>query len=306
MSVYTRSEDFTHWVTIKDRTNIKVDPNVVQMNIYDPCNRRVVSNASMGKNATGEYYYYYTIPSSATYGRYDIKVVAESSTPTTTNFKDEFFVMPWDVEEEVRQISGIADEKSIADRDLSNLCWMAYQRALREVYIHHYKETPNPNVSSGAGIDGTNVYFQTKHFPLADSNGDGVVSGNTSSCATDVTGWWLSSTGAYSKLDIAITQSENGTIEIYQADGTTALPSNNNGVYLDYWVRYESFNQYLFQQAVCFLAAHYLAVRMKSVDHVTIADLARNTPILIKDERRFYKEYQRLMNLIRRPRISGV
>jgi len=304
MAIYQRGESYSHHVTIKDRNNTKVDPAVILETIKDPCGRQVVSNASMGKTGTGQYYYYYNIPSTATYGRYDVKTAGESSSATVATFKDEFFVMPWDVAKEVRQITGIGDEKTISDNDLENICWMSYKRALKEVYLHHYKEAPQPNVNTGILVDGSNVYFQTKSFPIADINGDGSVTGNVTSCATDVDGWWINSSGAFSKCDIAITNADNGTIELYQTDGLTAIPSNYEGLYLDYYSKYESYDEDLFQQAVAYLAAHYIMMRLKQPDRITIADINRNSPILIKDDKRFYFEYKRLMALIRKPIAS--
>ena len=303
MTIYQRGEHYVHHVTIKDRNNTKVDPADVAIAIYDPCKRQMTNytTGSMGKSGTGEYYYNWFIPSAATYGRYSTQVRARSSTPTTTYITGEFFVMPWDVSTDVKQITGIVDEKSISDKDLESVCWMSYQRALKEVYMHHYGETPNPNVNNGQLFNGSNVYFQTKHFPIADSNGDGAITGNVTSCATDVEGWWIKNDGSRERLDITITHTENGTLEIYQSDGVTPIPSDNEGVYLNYYSRYESYSEEIFRQAVAHLAAHYINLRLKEVDRVTIADLQSNAQIVIKNDRRFFYEYKRLMTLIRRP-----
>lgn len=306
MAIYERGEHYVHHITIKDRDNTKVDPNDVAIAIYDPCKRQLTNytTGAMGKIGTGEYYYNYAISSAATYGRYTTLVRVRSSTPTTTFETGEFFVMPWDMATDVRQITGVGDEKTISDRDLESICWLSYQRAQKEVYLHHYAEAPAPNVDNGRLFDGSNVYFQTKHHPIADSNGDGSITGNVTSCATDVEGWWIKADGSRERCDIAITHSDNGTLEIYQSDGVTAIPSNNEGVFLDYYSRYESFNEEIYRQAVAYLGAHYLMLRMKQPDRITLADINRNAPILIKDDRRFLFEYKRLLALIRKPIAS--
>jgi hypothetical protein len=275
------------------------------MTIKDPCNRVLVDEQSLASNSDGVYPFYYNLPSAATYGRYQNEVTAKSSSGTIAKIVEEFYVMPWDVSNEVRAISGISDKKSINDQDLEHICWMSYKRALKEAFQHHYGEYPNPNVDNGQLINGSNVYFQTKHYPIADSNGDGSVTGNTTSCATDIDAWWIKEDGSYERCDVAITNADNGTIEIYQADGLTAIAQDAKHVYLDYYSQYKGYDEEIFHDAVSYLAAHYVEMRFKQADRLTMADVNRNQLIVTKNEKRFYYEYKRLINLIRKP-MCGV
>jgi hypothetical protein len=307
LAIFERGETYAHWVTIRDRDNTKVDPSTVTITIKDPCSFVLVNGQNMTKSATGVYYYNYdTIQSSATYGKYKVEVVSTAASGQVGYYHDEFYVMPWKVEKDVRQITGASETKDIEDDDLSDICWKAYKEALRDVYIHYHDEAPGCNPSSGAGFNGTNTSFQTKHRPIADINGDGTVLGNNTSCATDVDCWWKDSSGSQQRGIVTVSKARNGEITITRNDGSTAIPSNNEGVYLDYWMEYSSFNSDLFQNAVSHLAADYLIRRLKEVDRVTLGDLASNFPIIEKDSRRFYRKYKQIINRVRQPKMGGI
>jgi len=261
----------------------------------------------MTKEDTGEYYYNYDISSTATYGRYSVQAIGTSAGANKAIFNSEFFVLSWDASKDVRQLTGIGDTKTISDTDMENIVWMSYQESLRDVYEHHHKEKPSGNPDSGAGFDGTNTSFQTYHYPIADSDGDGSVYGyGETSCGTDISGWWIDNAGSYNKCWITVSKEQNGEISIYQDDGSTPIPSNNEGVYLDYWSSYGNFDETLFHQAVNYLTAHNVMLRLKEVDRVTLGDLARNTPIIEKDANRFYKKYRSLLKKVSKPRIGVV
>ena len=307
MAIYERGETYAHWVTIRDRDNTLVDPNTVNITITDPCDFTLVDSQSMTSVSTGKYYYYYdTIASSATYGRYKVKVESTSASGQVGIYKEEFYVMPWNLTKDVRQITGASETKDIDDDNLADICWKAYLEALRDVHEHHYKEIPNCDPKNGYGFNGTNTSFQTHHFPVADINGDGTVTGNNTSCATDVKCWWIDEDGSWNHGVVVMDESRNGEIYIYQNDAATAIPDDNEGVYLDYWSEYETFDEDMFHNAVAHLAADMLVRRFKEADRVTMADLSSNIPILIKDDRRFYRKYKQIINHIRRPRVGGV
>jgi len=305
MSIFQRGETYVHKVTIKDSDNTRVDPTTITQDINDPCGSSVLSSASMSKDTDGEYYYNYDITSSAVYGRYTVTVTATTAGGSVAIIKDEYFILPWDGSKDVRQLTGIGDTKTISDTDMENMVWMSYQEALRDVYMHHYKEKPACNPDTGAGFDGTNTSFQTQSHPIADSDGDGSVKGyGQQSCGTDISGWWINNAGSYNLCWVTVSQSYNGEVSIYRNGGSTAIPSDNEGVYLDYWTSYNSYNDTLFHQAVNYLTAHNVMLRLKEVDRVTLADLSRNAPIIEKDVNRFYKKYRSILKKICKPRIG--
>ena len=305
MAIFERGETYTHWATIRDRNNVKTDPSSVKIYIYDPCGNVIVDNQSMTKSSTGVYYFNYnTISSSATYGKYETKVVAKSATGQTATYISHFYVMPYKYEQMVRDKFGIAEEKDIDDDALSEICWSAYKKVLRDVYIHVYKETPSPNPDTGALFDGTNTSFQTCHYPIADINGDGEVSG-TSSCATDIWCWWIDKTGSRKEGYVSITNADNGEISLYQSDGATAIPSDNEGVYLEYWYEYENYDNFILNEAVTYLAAHYLNLRLTSRDKITLADINKNKPVILLYPSRYWDEYRKLLKDVTKPRVGG-
>ena len=305
MAVYERGETYNYWVNLYDRTHSKVDASTYKVTIYDPCSNILVNADTMTHNDTGEYYYDYNIESTATYGKYRAIAKFETGGGQTIMREDEFFVMPWKLEADIRRKSGIGDEKDIKDDDLSHLAWSSYKQALRELYIQHYAEKPNPNPDSGQMWDGSNTSFQTKSHPIGDINGDGNVAGNAVECLQDVDVWWIDNDGAYQDGLVVVDNAFNGEITITQSDGT-AIPSNATGVYLHYWEEPSGYDEFLFREAVAYLGCHHLQIRFESRETLTIADLNANNKIILANPNRYYKEYKRIMKLISKPKLRGV
>ena len=306
MSIYQRGETYVHRVTIKDRNGIKTDPSTVSETIKDPCDYILVNNMSMASSAVGEYYYNYNLSSNATFGRYKAQVVATSAGGNKAVFNAEFFVMPWDGVDDVRQTMGCKDEKSISNDDISSILWNCYVLALYDVHEHHYLEQPSGNVDTGYSYNGSNVSFQTRFYPIADINGDGTVSGNNVSCSSDMDGYWIDTNGHYQRAIIKMKKYQYGEIEIYQSNGTSAIPSTADGLFIDYWVRYHGYNQTLFEQAVVRLTCYEISKRFASLDKITLADISRNNPIITIDPNMYYKEYKRYLKMNRPIIIGGV
>jgi len=304
MAIYERGETYVHRVSIRNRNGERVTPSTVSLYIYDPCGKTILNSVSMTSDAVGEFFYNYALYSTATYGKYKTLVVATSASGIVTKEENKFYIMPWKLEKDIRQITGISETKSISDDDLSDIAWSSYKFSLRDVFIHHYRETPYGNPNTGVMFDGSNTSFQTKYYPIADINGDGSVSGMVS-CATDVKGWWIDSTGHYNICAITVTTSYNGELTITQVGGA-AIPSNHKGVFLDYWSEYDSFDSDLFHRAVAYLSAHEVVNRFNELDRVTLADLNTNRPVVLSNPKRFYYEYKRYANMIREPRVGTI
>ena len=309
MSVYEQNETYVNRTSVRDRKNEKKDPSEVSMTIKDPCGNILVDHASMTSDATGEYFYNYDIQSNATYGRYTSTVSAKSAANDVSKIRSDFYVMPWNLPRDIRQITGIGEEKTITNDDLSDIAWHAYRFALRDVFEHHYEDIPKGNPQTGAGFNGTNTTFQTPDYPIADVNGDGIVSGSdiaSGSCATDIDSWWIDTNGSWHRSIVRVDKSRNGEISIFQADGVTAIPANNEGVYVDYWIEYKSFDEQIFRRAVAYLAAHEVEQRFSTLDKTTLADINANRPIVLAHPRRYLNEYKRYINMTRKPRCGVV
>ena len=308
MAVYERGDTFSHWRKFKDRSSTATDPTSVKITITDPCNFAVVNNQNMNKVVVGEYYYNYNIGSSATYGKYNVKVSAVVS-PDTSIFTDTFYILPWDVPAQVRAISGIEEEKTISDDDIARICWDAYIETLEEILDAHELIQPNytRDIGTQSGcIDGTNTTFWLRHQYLADYNGDGVINGyGEASCGTDVSGIWVDENTNWNTCKITVDDSIAGKVTITQTSGV-AIPATAKGIYLTYHTKPITFNQTLFRKAVAYLAAHEIILRFRETDRTTIADLNSNRPIVLAHPDRMLKQFKSLVRKLKTPRIGGV
>lgn len=306
MSIFQRGETYVHWIKTYNRAGTVTTPTTIKENIYDPCGLLLVNSMSMTTDTTGNYFYNYAIRSTATYGRYTSKVTASINGYVAT-FKDEFYILPWDYDHNVRSIMGVKDEKSLDDDSLCAIIWSSYQYALRDVHSHHYNETPKGDPATGKGFDGSNTNFQTRIHPLADVNGDGTITGyGQQSCGTDITGHWIDNNGSWNQAYITVSKADNGEITITKTDGTTAIPQDNEGVYIDYWSSSRRYDTELFRQAVTRLACHEISKRMSSLDQVTLADIKSNNPVIMINPSMFWAEYQRYLHKNMDISLAGV
>ncbi len=303
MSIYQRGETYAHRIDVRNRLSVVTTPVTIKENIYDQCGHWLVKSLSMSSDAIGKFYYNYPITSTATYGRYYSKVTATDAGGNVSIFKDEFFVLPWDAVDDVRQVMGIPESKSVDDDTIANIFWSSYLYALKDLYDGHMGESPGYNPSTGAGFDGTNHYFRTTHYPIADVNGDGTVN---NSCPSDIYVTWMNSTGSLAYGSVVVNNAEFGQIHIYQAGGTTAIPATSQGVYLYYWTKPARYDEYIFQQAVIRLTCYELSKRLQSLDQITLADIKNNNPIILLDPGLYMKEYKRYLQMSRGPVSGGV
>ena len=304
MAVFERNETFSHWVTIRDRNEQKVDPSSVKITIKAPNGNDVVTSQNMTKDSTGVYYYDHDLSSTASYGKYSVVVTSTSGGSHRGIIEDEFFIMPWKLEKSIHRNMGTS-EQDISDEDLSHIAWDSYKEALHDVHLPHHNEKPRGNPDTGAGFDGTNTTFQTGSYLIADIGGDGSVNGSASD-EEDISCYWIDENGHRNTGYVTVTEENNGEISIYQSDGSTPIPSTNEGVYLDYWSEHYGYDEFLFKKAVALLASHYLSNRLTELDRTTLADLNSNRPIVLKNPNRFLREYDRVLSKLRKSRIRGV
>jgi len=304
-SIYERGEENYYVAQIKNVDgNTDTDPSTISITIYNPCDTVTINAATMDKLSTGHYLYPYNIPNDAIFGQYNIEVEASSPTHVTI-YKDKFYILPWNIIYDTRRYSGITSKKSVSDHDIAGIIWEAYIEALRKAYLFQNNEIPKCNPDTGAGFDGTNTTFATKHGSLADINGDGTVTGyGETSCGTDVDGQWVDSDGDCHQLKITVLDVKCGKLTITQLDGT-AIPSNNCGVTINYYTEWRTFNMSVFKSAVAFLAAHKCIVRFKELGKATLADLHSNKMVILNDSNRMLKAYNNAMRKISKPAIGA-
>ena len=304
-SIYERGEENYYVAKIKNiDENLDADPSSVSITIYDPCSNVTVNSGTMVKLTTGNYYYSYSIPNDAIFGQYEIEVTASSPTYSVI-YKDKFFVLPWNIIYDTRRYSGITSQKSVSDHDIATIIWEAYIEALREVYVYWDSESPKCNPDTSAWFDGVNTTFATKNAPLADANGDGVVTGyGETSCGTDVDGYWVDNTGDCHQLKITVLDAKCGKLTITQLDGTP-IPNSTCLVKINYYTEWRTFNMDIFKSAVAFLAAHKCIERFAELDKATLADLHSNKIVILHNRKRMEIAYKKAMRKISRPIIGA-
>ena len=312
MATYERGETFYHKINLKDESDrTDTDADTITIDIYDPCSVVTISAATLVKPSTGNYTYEYPIPALAVYGEYKV-VVTATLDGAVSKFTEHFIVMPWDAEEKVRGLSGIGQDKSISDDDINRLILDSYKEASHYCYDYHYREKPNLCIgacSSGYNycINGSNCTFFIKTTPLADWNGDGVISGfGEQSCGTDVNAIWKDCDGYCHQCDVIVDDSNCGRVTVYQQGTTTAIPSTAKGIYFDYYSRAGSYTDDLFRLAVEYLTAHKIILRFGELERATNADLANAQNIKYVNPNRMWKQYKRVMKLIYKPKIGGI
>jgi len=300
-AIYERGEENYFVAKIKDIDNsTNVNPSSVSISIYGPCSSECTIDASMISLSDGVYFYSYTIPNDAVFGQYEIIMTASSPTYSSI-YKDKFFVLPWNTIYDVRRYSGITSKKSINDHDIANIIWEAYHEALKEVYLYWDEDYLECNPC----FDGTTTIFNTKHAPIADSNGDGAVTGyGETSCGTDIDGWWMDAEGDCHRLKITVNEAHCGNITVTQLNGD-AIPASAKWVKVNYYTEWRTYDKEIFKSAVAFLAAHKCIVRFKELGKATLADLHSNKEVILHDRDRMKFAYKQAMKKIKKPVIGA-
>jgi len=311
MSVYQRSETYYHWITFKDRDNKNYAPSTVSITITNPCGVVRVPNEEMTKDVDAEdavivgvYYYPYNLPEEAVYGEWDVKVVAAEVGESST-FKDKFYILPWDAVEQIRELSGITSKKSVSDDAIARIIWGAYKEVLDLVHKLRKNETFLCNPDDGAWIDGTNKVFAVKNPPIADFNGDGVVSGaDGTDCDSDITLLWEDEDSNCSEGKVVVNNAECGNVTLTQRDDS-ALPSSYNSATVTYHSEWYPFKLDLLKKATVYLAAYECAIRFTELSKTTQADLSPSIIKFSAQRKELYRKYRDVLRLIKRPVVAG-
>jgi len=298
--VYFRGDSVFTQINIKEiLTNTMTDPSSVSLSIYNPNGVALISDSAMAHTVAGVYDYDYSIPTDACFGVYSIKI--ETETYDSLSYFN-FVVFPWDVNSRVRIISGSVQQNDISDYKLSLLAWNAYGETLGEIYELHEYEYPKCDPVSGEYLNGSNKRFKLYNYPIADSNGDGEVTGyGESSCGADVTMGYMDSTGATQIGKAKVIDSTIGLIELTDIAGN-ALPQSTKRVWTNYYTQSPTYNQDLMREAVAYLTAHKVMVSFKELGKATLNDLQSNRE---KEINRFLTRYQEIIEKIGFPMIGS-
>lgn len=302
--IYERNSNYFVHLTIRDSIDpyLTAEPSSVSISVSDPCGLALISDDGMTSGGSGIYTYDYLIAGNAPYGKYTVEI---STITHVMNKIYDYYILPWNCIRDVRRYSGISENKTISDEDLAGIAWQSYLEVLDEIFEQQFEEEPTYDPNVGYMFDGTNTVVRTKCGHIADRNGDGAVTGyGEQSCGTDISGYWFDSNYARQTCFITVNDSTSGRITVTQADGT-AIPANNHGVYLTYWIRYRTYNETLFREAVSYLTAHKVAKSFNQLDKSTLIDIERNKVLFLADPDRLLRIYEGIRDKIRRPAIGG-
>ena len=298
--VYFRGDSIFTQINIKGIIlTALTDPSEVSISIYGPCGDTLVNAASMPSSAVGVYEYDYDISLTADYGVYSIKI--ETTTYDSLSYYN-FVVFPWDVISRIRSLSGAFQQSDMSDYKLSLIAWDAYIETLGEIYDDVKDATPICDPSVDVYIDGTNKKFQLGIHPIADADGDTVVTGfGEHSCATDVTLTYMDNDGNIKKGRVKVNDAEHGLVELTN-ESDAAFPIDTKWMRVTYSVESPTYNESLMREAVAYLAAYKTMIALKSLDKATLGDLQSNRSLT---EKRFLTRYEDLIEQIGFPMIGS-
>ena len=307
--MYERGETYTHFVTVRNYdSTAKENPDTIKITITAPDDVVLVNAASMTSDGTtGEYYYNYAIPADALYGEYIVEVDSTKDSSVTTE-KTHFVIFSWDVVRKIRQYSGVGKE-SVGDDDVAGIALEAFRETVDEIYEYHFKESPMIDPDYGVLFNGSNTVVRTKYGDIADHDFDGYVygTGNLSRNTDwlDITGYWIDSDYAKHDAKITVNDSITGRITVTQND-SSAIPNDHNGVYMTYWTEWSTYNKRLMKDAIAYLSAHHLLLRMMEAHRATAADLPSNQRKIEMNMNRFQDKYYQILEKIAKPIAEGV
>jgi hypothetical protein len=306
--VYERSETYISDIEIRmpDTGVLRSPPTDVQITIYDPCGTALVSDANMTEDDEGEWSYQYTIPAAAEYGQERIDIKATATDSSITIFRDDFFVFSYDLINRARRYSGI-NKKSASNEDVALICNDALRETINDITIKRKNEVPICDPDIGKLWDGSNTTFRLKNTPIVDFNYDGDILGSGETfCTPDVEGYWIDAD--YVKHDAFVKSIDEitGRCTIVQDDGVSAIPADAVGIYCTYYTRSYEYNENTFKEAVAYLAAHHLILKLTDLHNATMADLPSNQKKLEINLRRFKTKYKEAIDRIREGTCGGI
>lgn len=288
----------SYFLEMKFRENkTSVDPTNVVTEITYPCASGTTDGLSMATTATtGLWEGAWDVPSSATYGEYRVKVTA---TYDGKNFVYEtfFYVLPWNINQHIRSISGIKQSNDISEKDLAIIAWNAYLEAREGVFRRVIGEALWTNAYHC--INGNNTEFFTRQPYVVT---DHLICGESA-----IDGMYYDVNQDRQTLTVTVDNGTKGQLTVKKTDGSSALTCDDVcKPVINYRVKSKSFSEHMFKKAVVYLASHEVILRFNELDKATLADLNSSKPIILANPDRMLKNYKKVMHKIRKVKVGGV
>lgn len=294
VGIIQREDDYHLYVKFReDKTN--VDPTICQAVVTYPCSSGTDFISMATTSTTGVMEGHWDVPSTATYGEYTVKIEATYDSQTY-QFETFFYVLPWNIIQHVRSLSGIKQSNDVEDKDLALICWNAYLEAKEKVFKLVINEKINQD--SNHCIDGSNKVFYAcnRH----------IVSDHTVCDEDAISGFYRDADYEWNDLTISITDAEKGKLSIADESGDALDGSLCSKIYYTYRIQSRTFKEQVFKKAVAYLAAHEAILRFNELDKVTLADVNSNEKIILANPNRMLKQYNKTIKKISKIKVNGV
>ena len=259
-----------------------------------PCSSGSDTASLVTTPTTGRYDGGSEVSSSATYGEYRVSIEV-SYDSKTYQFETFFYVLPWNIVQQVRAISGIKQSNDISDKDIAIIAWNAYIEAKDDCFKYIFKETIKTD--GYHKIDGSNKVFYAGNMFLVDDH--------TVCDEEAIKGYYLTTSDEVEDLTISITDGEIGKLSIADKDGN-ALTGETCNVWYSYRIQSEKFREQLFKKAVVYLASHEIVLRFNELDKATLSDLQSNSPLIIASPKRMLQQYKKTLKKCKKLKVGGV
>lgn len=294
IGIIQREDDYHLFVKFReDKTN--VDPTSASAVVTFPCSSGTASLSLATTSTTGLWEGVYDVTSSATYGEYRVKIEATYDSQTY-QFETFFYVLPWNIIQQVRSLSGIKQSNDVEDKDLALICWNAYLEAKEEAFRLVINEGIHED--SHHCIDGSNKVFYAcnRH----------IVSDHTVCDEEAIYGYYKDSDYEWQDLTISITDAEKGKLSIADKNGDALEGNLCSSIIYSYRIQSRAFKEQVFKKAIAYLAAHESILRFNELDKVTLADMNSNEKIILANPNRMYRQYKKTIKKVSKIKIAGV
>jgi len=285
----------TYFIDVKFRDGkTSTDVTSASAEITYPCSSGS-TNASLATTATtGNYQGNWAVPSSATYGEYRVKVTAVYNTITYI-FETQFYILPWNITQHVRGMTGIKQNNDISDLDIAMIAWNAYLE-VKDVAFNDVVNEP-VHIDNNHCINGSNkAFYQQRNM----------VSDHLSCEEVAIEGYYVNQNYERNDLTVSITDADQGKISVADESGNALDTATYCCGYVSYRIKKQSFTEGLFKKAVSYLTAHEIILRFNELDKATLADLKSNSPVVLANPDRMYKKYKKILKRIRLIKVGGI
>jgi len=202
----------------------------------------------------------------------------------------------------VRDVMGLGVDTGVDDPVITEFIRIAQRKIKKDVFVHHYDETPDGNWINGAIWNGSNCSFSVD-YPIMDIDFDGDVDGE------DITGYWFDSNDNPSSCSITINNSRYGHINIYQSNGSTAIPANAEDIKLEYYTLSKNVSEDELEDLCTYYACHLVTIALKEPNKITVGDFEVNKQqIMLRGDKETspYKEmYEEMLRAVGTPRFKA-